>query len=1006
MRAIGAAPNSEDFPQLTLSQALALCVLVASPAGAASLRFAGGAFLNDPGQAYPTDPRLQFDSRLLFRNTINGGAIAIGSEYVLHAYHAQFPATPGGVDGYVGRLMDQFDNDGNFLATYRVVASREDFGVDYAVLKVERLDGAPADLPVWVDPRELYPATNDIAVWGSFGPQSVTIGPLGEPIQSPPHPRGVKWGTIGADRASFPGLPSDVQEVPGDSGSGIFVRDGFNLRLAGVVGSALTPAVRQTVEQWVGQMGGTLTRYPLQVGSFATARLGGAGDWFNPLGWSAGLPTVSGVAWVDDDATVSVADPGATAASLMIGVGQHGLLGRGTLTVGTGGALSVGSLLLGVTEGGGALATGAVDHVAGVVSVDSAVIGYRGVGLYTHAGGTLTVTGELTIARDPGSAGSLLLSNAAAPLLSAGRVVVGREGAGTVQQEAGAAQVASDLILGRFEGGAGRYTLSGGSLSVGSSLIVGAAPGAVGTLTVSNGSATAAQLVLSRGLVELSGSGAASFAYASTLPATTLRVAGAELTFVEGGNFAGEIDFANAAGTLTTGGLTDLASAQLFNVGSASVVVRPGGLLVLPAGVSGATFGAVEATGAVVHTSGGTIEIGASTHLAFYGTLRDFVHVEGSLLATPGVRGTDITLLKGFNVAAGAALDLGGGGNAFVSVHSGNHGGVVRAGSMRVAGGATFAQSAGASELGVARVTAVGTIDLSGGTFTADSLELRGLFLQSGGTMTVAGVTELTGRFEQTGGSASLAAVIPTNPPAAAGASVSGGASLRVDSIRTATLHLADGRVSLDPIGVSNVTSVLRSLSMAGGGAPVGTLDLGHELLAVDYTGASPLLELSQAVAAARGAGAWAGPGITSSAAIASPSLYAVGIAEASELGATQFGDYSLVDPTNPSAPITAVLLRLTLAGDANLDGAVSIADFSRLAANFNLPGGWTTGDFDYDGTTGLADFALLAGHFNRNIGAAGVADGARVPEPATLGVAGSGITWALLHRRRRRPLR
>lgn len=969
-------------------RATLIVLSAAGPATATSLLSPTGHFLNDLGQPYPTDPRLQFDSRLMFRNTINGGAIAIGNEWILHAYHAQFPAGTGGVDGYVGRLMDQFDNDGNFVATYRVVASREDFAVDYAVFKVERLDGSPANLGVWVDPRELYPATRDVAIWGSFGPQSVTIGPMGEPIQTPPHPRLVKWGTIGADRASFPGLPSDVQEVPGDSGSGIFVRDGFNLRLAGTVGSPLTPQVRQTIEQWVGQMGGVLARYPLQVGTFATSRGGAASDWFDAPAWSGGVPGASDDAWIDQHGGAIISSPGAVAGNLYIGVGQHGLSGVGSLEIGTGGELTVGRLMLGVTEGLSTPAVGTVSQSGGTAQVGSAVIGYRGEGSFLQSGGTFSVADDLVVARDIGSRGLVAASGASAHI-SAGAVVVGREGTGTFEQSAGSVHVAGDLTLGRFENGVGRYLLSGGSLSVGSNLFIGASAGSSGSLQISGGSAEAAQLILSRGRVELTG-GAATFAYASMLPTAALRLESGTLSLIEGGTLPGTVDFAGGTATFAAGGLTDLSGGLLLNSGSAALHASPGSLVVLPEGVTASNFGTVTAPGAIVHTSGGTIEIGAGTHLTLYGAIRDFVRVEGSLIATAGIRGSDITLLRGLDVAAGGTLDLGAGGNAFVSVDSRNDGGVFRAASIRMAGGATYAQTAGVTELGITRITPAGSISVSGGTFSAGSVELRGTLLQSGGRIAVAGSTELTGRFEQTGGIARIGAVVSTNPPATAGIRVEG-AALEVESMRMPLLQLGSGGVvSIDPSEVSSTTSVLRGLEIAGGASPVGTLDLGRELLVVHYGTFSPIDPLTQAVAAGHAGGTWAGPGITSSAAAAAPNLLAVGIAQASDLGVSAFGDYTLPGP--------AVLMRLTLAGDANLDGTVSIADFSRLAANFNFLGGWDRGDFNYDGTTTIADFALLAANFNRQL-ARGPAN---VPEPATLGAAGSVFTLVLSRRRRR----
>jgi hypothetical protein len=64
-----------------------------------------------------------------------------------------------------------------------------------------------------------------------------------------------------------------------------------------------------------------------------------------------------------------------------------------------------------------------------------------------------------------------------------------------------------------------------------------------------------------------------------------------------------------------------------------------------------------------------------------------------------------------------------------------------------------------------------------------------------------------------------------------------------------------------------------------------------------------------------------------------------------------------------------AVLVAFTRYGDANLDGAVNLQDFNRLAANF---GGtstrWSQGNFDYDGTTNLSDFNKLAANFGTTL--------------------------------------
>ena len=66
----------------------------------------------------------------------------------------------------------------------------------------------------------------------------------------------------------------------------------------------------------------------------------------------------------------------------------------------------------------------------------------------------------------------------------------------------------------------------------------------------------------------------------------------------------------------------------------------------------------------------------------------------------------------------------------------------------------------------------------------------------------------------------------------------------------------------------------------------------------------------------------------------------------------------------------TAVIVKATLFGDADLDGGVSINDFNALAGNFGQSSGrvWTDGDFDYDGGVSINDFNLLAGNFGQTL--------------------------------------
>lgn len=158
---------------------------------------------------------------------------------------------------------------------------------------------------------------------------------------------------------------------------------------------------------------------------------------------------------------------------------------------------------------------------------------------------------------------------------------------------------------------------------------------------------------------------------------------------------------------------------------------------------------------------------------------------------------------------------------------------------------------------------------------------------------------------------------------------------------------------------------------------------------------AGALTALRQQIITGYAGGAWNGAGISSSTAAGDLSL-AIGYGPAGVL----FNAFpAIVDDawiTNPSAAV----VRLTLYGDANLDRAVDLADFSLLTASFGTPtAAWTTGDFDYDGNVTLDDFTLLASTFGRSL----PSEPARltVPEP---GLAAGIIALVIVRARSRRP--
>ncbi|MDB5320203.1 MAG: hypothetical protein JWN40_1834 [Phycisphaerales bacterium] len=251
----------------------------------------------------------------------------------------------------------------------------------------------------------------------------------------------------------------------------------------------------------------------------------------------------------------------------------------------------------------------------------------------------------------------------------------------------------------------------------------------------------------------------------------------------------------------------------------------------------------------------------------------------------------------------------------------------------------------------------------------------------------------------------------------------SGDTALNEGAIDFASTHRI-GRLALRTGTIATLTSgnkLLRTTSVDFNSPdfPDASLDLTDGRLIVDYAvgGSTPLSQVrNQIIAAYNTAGAphWVNPGITSSTA-ATKSGLGVGYAEASEIvsaGAMWLGEGNI--------DTSAILVRTTLLGDANLDGATDFLDLARLAQNYNTTvkdasdSWWVRGDFNYDGNVDFLDLALLAQNYNTALPSAPVpgasagfeADLARafasVPEPGTLGVMSVAVLAALTRRRRR----
>jgi hypothetical protein len=154
-------------------------------------------------------------------------------------------------------------------------------------------------------------------------------------------------------------------------------------------------------------------------------------------------------------------------------------------------------------------------------------------------------------------------------------------------------------------------------------------------------------------------------------------------------------------------------------------------------------------------------------------------------------------------------------------------------------------------------------------------------------------------------------------------------------------------------------TVTLSSLKINNGGL----LDITNNTLRIPFgsPASDPVATIQQYLSNGYNGGTWTGTsGIVSSTAAGNPSLLSVGYADGN------------TDSGTAAAP-NQLVIKYTLAGDANLAGTVNFNDLVAVVQNFNKSGtDWAHGNFSYGASTNFGDLVAVVQNFNKTLNSAG----------------------------------
>jgi hypothetical protein len=716
----------------------------------------------------------------------------------------------------------------------------------------------------------------------------------------------------------------------------------------------------------------------------------GSGDWSVAGNWSpANVPANGDTVYIvtTDGSTPTInydaTDPTVTLSALSVNNSGGGF---DTLALETDGILlSTNSETIGSTGAAAIVQTAGINY-AGTLNLD-----YGG-GYTLCASGTLSVAGSTFV--DFGA---------------------------TFTQNGGLDSVGSSLLVSSQPGSSGSYSLSGGTLASGFGEFVGDAGTASFTQTGGANSAAILEIAFVAG-------SSASYSLAT----------GASLSIAntEGIGYSGSASFVQSGGASTAGtvfvatnagatgyycqsGGTLLSGRQYIGDGGSGAFVQTGGTNTLQSGnalyvgylagatgsyalsntaaltVSGGEFVGYGSNGGAYGTfiqNGGTNSIGANLAVASNAASNgSYILQSGTLTLTGGSSVEDIGMSGTATFAQSGGLNNLTGAGEYIGVLNKSSGTYWQSGGINMLQGNSSNLCLGYD------AGATGAYNLSGGTLTAANVYVGGTPTVAGGTgvLSVSGTGQLT-----TSGNLML-----YNTPGSS-VQISGG----FVSANSATLNgpylQSGGSAQFSHITGSGVVSILggqTNLTAGGGTSQIaglnisgtGRLDIANNTLVINYgSGPDPAATIATFLDSGYDGGAWNGYGMFSSTAAARAPLLSVGYLDSSDPGGTP----------------NEVVIKLTLAGDANMDGTVNFTDLLAVAQHFNTTGNdWAQGNFTYNGA-GLVTFAdvlIVAQNFGQTLSAVLSShvqtEAVKVPEPGSAALLAASAAGLLARRRRRK---